>query len=777
MKDREHYVNDALEQMFKKWFQRAVLIYAAIFAAFGFIDYIRIPENFQLFFILRVGTLLVLFLLFFLSRSNFQRGILFQKFMMYTGVVITAAVASLMVIGSGGELYPFYTGMVFTGLCFIGFIPLNLRDSLLGSGTAFLIFSLPFFFIAGKIIDSSELTIFLAFVIAVFCSVLYYNFLNRMNLLHELGIRYDLEKKKELLEQKVTERTEDLVQSYDILKESEKKFKSLFHHASDSIFLHDVDTDMIIADANIAACKVHGYTKKELVGNPLSMLEDLSTGDNIPERRGKLLAGETLTFESQHLKKDGTAFPVEVSAQLVKISGKDYILAINRDITERKKMENKLVHQSLYDSLTGLPNRILFMDRLKTNFARRKRHSDILFALLFIDIDHFKKINDSYGHLFGDELLVDVVERLKGSIRPGDTLSRFGGDEFLLILEDLAREEDCISIIERIQEGMKHPFRIGSVDVYVTLSIGISFSNIEYQVPEDMLRDTDNAMYHAKEQGRSCYVIFDRKMHHSSMKALKMENDLRKAVIRNEFILHYQPVVDINTLRITGYEALIRWEHPVYGMLYPESFIGLAETTGLITEIGKWALYEACNQIARWKKMFPNSDLVISVNLSVKQFNIKLPDLVAEIIKDTGIEPENLRLEITESIMMQDINHANTILNKLKEMDVRIYIDDFGTGYSSLNYIHKFPIDALKIDKSFIENIINDEESLEVVRAVSTIAQNLNLNLIAEGIENEEQLKIIRSLNCNLTQGFHFGVPLNSKMSEEYMHEFAARYK
>jgi diguanylate cyclase (GGDEF)-like protein len=470
-------------------------------------------------------------------------------------------------------------------------------------------------------------------------------------------------------------------------------------------------------------------------------------------------------------------FPVEVSSQLVKISGKEYILAIDRDITERKKMEDKLVHQSLYDSLTGLPNRILFMDRLKTNFARKKRQQDILFSLLFIDIDHFKKINDSYGHIFGDELLVDVVERLRGSIRPGDTLSRFGGDEFLLILEDLVREEDAISIIERIQDGMKHPFRIGTVDIYATLSIGISFSNIEYHKPEDMLRDTDNAMYHAKEQGRSCYVVFDRKMHHSSIEALKMENDLRRAVSRNEFILHYQPVVDINTLKITGFEALIRWEHPVYGMLYPDSFIGIAESTGLITEIGTWALYEACGQISRWKKMFPDSNLVVSVNLSVKQFNHKLPDLVAEIVKESGIEPENLRLEITESIMMKDIDHAHAILTRLKELDVRIYVDDFGTGYSSLNYIHKFPVDALKIDKSFVENIMHDDESLEVVRAVSTIARNLNLNLIAEGIENEEQLEILRSLNCNLTQGFHFGIPLNGEMSEEYMHEFASRYK
>ncbi len=777
MKNREHYVNDGLEELFKIRFRRAVPGFAVIFAALGFIDSVSTPENLQFFMIIRMGTVLLLLLLLALSRKYSHRGIFFHRFLAYAGIITAAAVTSIMVIGSGGELYPFYTGMTFTGFFFIGFILSDMKDSLLGSLAAFLVFLLPLFLFGGESVQPAGMVIPLALVITVFGSAVYYNRMNRAHLVHELGSRFELENNQELLKEKVTERTEDLVQSYDILKESEKKFRTLFHHASDSIFLHEINEEMIIADANISACRAHGYARKELVGNPLSLLEGSSIGEKLPERREKLLAGETVTYEIQHVRKDGTRFPVEVSAQLVKISGRDFILSIDRDITERKKMEDQLVHKSLYDSLTGLPNRILFMDRLKTNFARRKRQSDILFSLLFIDIDHFKKINDSYGHLFGDEILVDVVDRLKGSIRPGDTLSRFGGDEFLLILEDLGKEEDAISIIERIQEGMKNPFRIGTVDIYVTLSIGITFSNIEYHHPEDMLRDTDNAMYHAKEQGRACYVVFDRKMHHSSIEALKLENDLRKAVIRNEFVLHYQPVVDINSLRITGYEALIRWEHPVYGMLYPESFIGIAESTGLISEIGKWALYEACNQIARWKKMFPDSDLVVSVNLSVKQFNFKLPDLITEVIKETGIEPENLRLEITESIMMEDINHAHVILSRLKEMNVRIYVDDFGTGYSSLNYIHKFPIDALKIDKSFIENIMNDEESLEVVRAVSTIAQNLNLNLIAEGIENEEQLEIIRSLNCNLTQGFHFGIPLDSKMSEKHMHEFAARYK
>ncbi len=777
MKNRESYVKTRMEEMFRIWFQRASLCSAALFAVFGFIDYLGRSDNFRLFLIIRICTIVLLLGLVFLSRKYTRRSILLHRILAYAGVIITTAAVAVMVNSPAGIFAANYSGLVIIGLCFIGFIPSGMIYSGVSAVLVLLVFLLSSLSSGGSAIDISGSIIPFALLSALFTSLIYYRFLSNNELLHELGTSYDLEEKQEQLELKVTERTDDLMQSYDILKESVNKFKSLFHHASDSIFLLDTDREMVIADANIAACNIHGYTKKELIGNPLSLLEDLPTKEKIRERRDELLGGATLTFEGQHVKKDGTLFPVEVSAHLVKISGREYILSIDRDITERKKMEEQLIFQALYDSLTGLPNRILFIDRLKTSFARKKRQPDILFALLFIDIDHFKKINDSYGHLIGDKLLVDVVERLTKSIRPGDTLSRFGGDEFLLILDDIARDEDAISIIHRIQEEMKRPFSIDHSEIYVTVSIGISFSNIEYTHPEDMLRDADNAMYHAKEQGRGCFVIFNEEMHHSSKEALKKENDLRKAVERNEFVLHYQPVVDINTLSITGFEALIRWEHPVYGLLYPESFIEIAESTGLIMPIGEWVLYEACSQIARWKKIFPGNDLVVSVNLSVKQFNSNLPGQIADIVEETGIDPENLRLEITESIMMKDIEYALDVLSKLKEMNVQIYIDDFGTGYSSLNYIHKFPVDAIKIDKSFIENIMNDEESIEVVRAVSTIARNLNLNLIAEGIETEEQLEIIRSLKCSLTQGFHFCKPLNSKKSEEYLREFDARYK
>ncbi|MCJ7481690.1 MAG: EAL domain-containing protein [Thermodesulfovibrionales bacterium] len=438
------------------------------------------------------------------------------------------------------------------------------------------------------------------------------------------------------------------------------------------------------------------------------------------------------------------------------------------DITGRKKTEEQLIQNAFYDTLTGLPNRALFMDRLQMAFVHNKRNKDHLFAILFLDLDRFKNINDSFGHLIGDELLVLVAKRLRFHIRPDDTIARFGGDEFVVLLGNIKEVSDATKIAERINNVLTEPFHLMHHELYISITIGIAVSTHEYQQPEEILRDADTAMYHAKLRGNACYLVFDKLMHVNALDRLELEIDLRHAIERKEFVLYYQPIISLENRSIIGFEALVRWNHPRRGFLLPMEFIPLAEETGLIIPLSLWIIREACRQILIWQQQISSeSPLVISINISPKHFkNDSFVDQIINILDETKLNPEHLALEITETVIMDNTDHMIAVLSQLKDLGIKIHIDDFGTGYSSLSYLQRFPINTLKIDRSFIGRLSGTGKDIEIVQSIINMAHNMKLHVIAEGVENAENLKTLENLKCEYAQGYFFSHPLNINDAE-----------
>ncbi|MGB8687908.1 MAG: EAL domain-containing protein [Microcoleus sp.] len=433
--------------------------------------------------------------------------------------------------------------------------------------------------------------------------------------------------------------------------------------------------------------------------------------------------------------------------------------------------EEKLGHDAFHDPLTDLPNRAWFMNRLQEVIDLSYRREDYLYAVLFIDLDRFKLVNDSLGHFVGDELLKSVARKLQASLRHTDSVARFGGDEFVILLEDIQDIDEPNRVAERIQNQLRQPFNLNDYEVFTEISIGIILSTMGYDRPEDVLRDADIAMYYAKAQGRGRYEIFDPAMQTVAMSRLQLENDLRRAIAQQEFCVHYQPIVSLSTGQVSGFEALVRWHHPS-GMIYPPTaFIPVAEETGLINELGLWVLQEACHQTSIWHQQFPQTPpLAINVNLSpvqLKQAN--LLNRIEEILQQTGFPNYCLKLEITESCILETVSREEKMLKQLKALGIQLCIDDFGTGYSSLSRLHEFPIDTLKIDRSFVSRIGADNSGVEIIQTIMTLARSRGMDIVAEGIETPIQLKKLRELGCEFGQGYLFSKAVDSEKATELL--------
>ncbi|WP_341531779.1 EAL domain-containing protein (plasmid) [Nostoc sp. UHCC 0302] len=439
------------------------------------------------------------------------------------------------------------------------------------------------------------------------------------------------------------------------------------------------------------------------------------------------------------------------------------------NITGQKEVEVQLIHDAFHDSLTRLPNRALFVKKLEQAIEQAKLDSNYRYAVLFVDVDRFKVINDSLGHLMGDKLLIAVAHRLKSCLRPADTVARLGGDEFTILLNDIQDLDDIINVIEQINAHLAETFNLDGQEVFTSASIGIALGTSSYNQPEELIRDADIAMYRAKKLGKARYEIFYSSMYAQAAELLQLEMDLRRAIERQEFQLYYQPIVSLETYQIIGFEALVRWQHSEVGFIAPDKFIPLAEETGLIVPIGYWVLREACHQMHSWQLQYPNNPpLTISVNISSRQFSdANLIEQINLILQDTGLANNSLKLEITETVLMENSDSATAMLWQLQQMNIQLHLDDFGIGYSSLSYLHRFPSSALKIDRSFVSNIGTDADNWAIVGAIISLADSLNIDVIAEGVETIEQLKQLRIKQCQHAQGYFFSPPLDSFSVEQ----------
>jgi len=560
-------------------------------------------------------------------------------------------------------------------------------------------------------------------------------------------------------------------QAEEALKQAEQKYRSIFENTVEGIFQSTPDGHYI--SANPALARMYGYESPEDLMTHLTNIEQQLYVK--PNRRAEFIhlihaQGAVSKFESQVFCKDGRIIWISENARIV--YGPDGSLSCYEgtveDITDRKWAEEQLRHHASHDVLTNLPNRALLMDRLEQALKQSKRCKDYRFAILYLDIDRFKVINDSLGHSAGDQLLITVSRRLESCLREVDTIARLGGDEFVILLSDISEISSVLHTAERIQNDLALPIRLEGHEIFITASIGIAISTPGYQQPEVILRNADIAMYRAKSLGKARYEVFDTDMHNQAMMLLQLETDLRYAIERHEFQLHYQPIFSLTTGKMIGFEALVRWQHPERGLLLPGEFIPIAEETGLIIPIGWWVIREACRQMQAWQEHFGNStvttSLTLSVNFSVKQF--MQPELVRQldqILQETEFDASRLRLEITESVLMENVAAATAVLSQLDALGIQLYVDDFGTGYSSLSYLHRLPVKALKIDRSFISSMGLSDKHSGIIRAIIALASELGMDVIAEGVTSVEQLNQLNALQCNYAQGYLLAKPMNAQ--------------
>ena len=557
---------------------------------------------------------------------------------------------------------------------------------------------------------------------------------------------------------------------------NQERFRSLVQNSSDVITVTDAVGSIIYQSPSVTP--VFGYEPSALVGTELQRLvhpDDVRDVVASLVETARVSGAERIECRVRHA--DGSWRYVEsaVTARLDDPTIAGMVLN-TRDITERKELEDQLAHQAFHDSLTGLANRALFRNRVEHALARMRRQRRPIAVLLF-DLDGFKTVNDSLGHAFGDSLLVAVAHRLRDHLRPSDTACRLGGDEFAVLAEDLADRGDADVVAERILESLRVPFLVDGKEVVLTASVGVTIAESTQSDPDDLLRNADVAMYTAKGRGRNRFELFKPSMHQAMLDRMDLESDLRRAIDRGEFVLNYQPTVALATGWISGMEALVRWRSPERGLVPPSVFVPVAEDTGLIVKLGAWVLEEACRQAVAWKQEFgADAPRTMNVNLSARQLQDEgLVASVAEILERTGVRPEHVVLEITESAVMADAEAMIARLHELKALGVRLAIDDFGTGYSSMAYLVQFPIDVLKIDRSFVCGVHDEPQKMGIVRTIVELGRILDLQTVAEGIEHLEEVEALRALECELGQGYWFSRPLAVDAACSMLTEQAAR--
>jgi len=596
------------------------------------------------------------------------------------------------------------------------------------------------------------------------------------SLAHAIMARLELRRKSLELEQAMSEREK----AFQSLAASEERCAMLLRGASDGLWEWDLETNEMHFCGRWRA--MLGHEEEEFTSRPDGWFKRVHA-DDIERLQSEIMAhllGITQQFQCEHRvrRQDGT-YRWMLSRGLAVMDSNRHIYRMTgslTDVTDQKQADKQLLHNAFHDALTGLPNRALFMDRLKHSVAQVAKGDGYSFGVLFLDLDRFKVVNDSLGHQIGDQLLTATARRIETCLRPGDIVARLGGDEFAVILDRVRHVSDAIQAAERIRQHLAAPFNLSGHEVFISASIGIALNQTASDKPDEILRNADTAMYRAKDQGRGCFELFDKGMHARNAALSQLETGLRRALVRGEFSVHYQPIISLETWRISGFEALIRWEHPEHGYISPLKFIPVAEESGLIIPIGQWVLREACEQLRVWQDQFPSDPpLSISVNLSGKQFlQADLTDQISQILTETDLNPSSLKIEITESAIIENIDGAALMLKRIKALGVRLSLDDFGTGYSSLSYLHRFPIDTLKIDRSFVSRI-NLPKNTEIVRTILTLARNLGMDVVAEGVETRDQIIQLTGLNCEYVQGYLLSKPIDGRAMRDLISQIYSK--
>jgi diguanylate cyclase (GGDEF)-like protein/PAS domain S-box-containing protein len=584
------------------------------------------------------------------------------------------------------------------------------------------------------------------------------------------------------LEERVRERTQELERENQerrrveaALRESEERYALAARGANDGLWDWDLEANELYLSPRWK--EMLGFAEPELSNSPHEWFERVHPDDlpKLQQALGTHPAGSDSHFACEHRMRhhDGSyRWMLSRGISLRDTKGRATRIAGSlTDITERKKVESQLLHDAFHDALTSLANRTLFLDRLGLSLARAKRRPDCSFAVLFLDLDRFKLINDSLGHLSGDLALVAIARRLETCVRPGDTVARLGGDEFAVLLDDVRNLENVERLTQQMEERLAAPLDVDGHEAYISASIGIACGTAGYEKPEDVLRDADAAMYRAKALGRNRHEVFNEALHLAALDRLRLETDLRHAVEERGFSLQYQPIVCLADGRVAGFEALVRWRHPLWGLVPPDQFIQVAEETGLILPIGRWVLSEACQRMRQWQRDHPSDPpLTINVNLSRRQLlQADLIEQIRYILRRTGLPPESLRLEITESAILENPDGAVALLRHLKSLNIGLCVDDFGTGYSSLSSLQQFPVNVLKIDRSFIRGMGPEGERDEIVRAVVGLAHSLRMEVVAEGVETEGQLARLKEMDCDYCQGYLLSEALDAEGIESLM--------